>query len=163
MDLSDAIAHVMCVHSVKWPRAHMPSHYQTNVVTRGPGHLTMWFWWMDLRTHWGQVSRRQPDQMLEPPQLAAADMKGQRLYSELPLDVRVPQLISVAPSCPVDETHFGRLYSDPCLCQDLSANPERTVYTVPTRTPSKVRNAHPSNSFYIKKASLGFNFFKVKF
>lgn len=115
MNLSDATVRVMCVQSKllslgdRWRK--WPSHNQTDVVTRGPDHLRMSFWWTDLRTLWGQidscwlpgslqmqVSRRQPDQM--PPQW----LKGQRFYSELPLDVKDPHLISLAPRCLLDET-----------------------------------------------------------
>ncbi len=43
-----------------------------------------------------KVPRRHPDQMLEPPQLPPFDTKEQWLYSELPLDVWAPHLISKA-------------------------------------------------------------------
>ena len=67
--------------------------------------------WMCPENLQGEAPRRHPDQMPEPPQLAPFDAKEQRLYSELPPDVRAPHPISKAePSHPTEETNFGRLY-----------------------------------------------------
>ncbi|KAL0146834.1 hypothetical protein M9458_057773, partial [Cirrhinus mrigala] len=58
-----------------------------------------------------EASRRHPEQMPEPPQLASLDVKEQRVYSELLPSDRAPHPISKgAPSHPTEKTHFGRLY-----------------------------------------------------
>lgn len=55
-----------------------------------------------------EASRRHPNQMPDPPQLAPFEAKEQQLYSELPGDVRAPHPISKAePSHHMEETHFG--------------------------------------------------------
>ncbi|MEQ2173566.1 hypothetical protein GOODEAATRI_033347 [Goodea atripinnis] len=56
-------------------------------------------------------SRRHPNQIPEPPQLAPLDVEKQRLYSESLPDDRASHPISKEePRHPVEETHFGRLY-----------------------------------------------------
>ncbi|MED6282046.1 hypothetical protein CHARACLAT_027922 [Characodon lateralis] len=56
-------------------------------------------------------SRRHPNQMPEPPQLAPLDVEKQQLYSESLPDDRASHPISKEePRHPVEETHFGRLY-----------------------------------------------------
>ncbi|MEQ2282632.1 hypothetical protein AMECASPLE_002718 [Ameca splendens] len=58
-----------------------------------------------------EASRRHPDQIPEPPQLAPLDVEKQRLYSESLPDDRAPHPISKGePRHPAKETHFGRLY-----------------------------------------------------
>ncbi|KAK3507441.1 hypothetical protein QTP70_020634 [Hemibagrus guttatus] len=59
-----------------------------------------------------ETSRRHPKQMPEPPQLPPFDVEEQRLYSELIPGDRAPYPISKgAPRHPMEEAHFGRLYS----------------------------------------------------
>ncbi|MEQ2171923.1 hypothetical protein GOODEAATRI_015637 [Goodea atripinnis] len=64
-----------------------------------PGHLTR------------EVSRRHPNQIPKPPQLAPLDVEKQRLYSEsLPDDQASYPISKGEPRHPTEETHFGRLY-----------------------------------------------------
>ncbi len=58
-----------------------------------------------------KASRRHPEQLPEPPQLAPLNVEEQRLYSELLPSDRAPHPISKgAPSHPAEKTNFGRLY-----------------------------------------------------
>ena len=58
-----------------------------------------------------EVPGRHPDQIPKSPQLAPFNAKDQRLYSELPVDVRASHPISKAePGHSTEETHFGCLY-----------------------------------------------------
>ena len=58
-----------------------------------------------------EATRRHPNQMSKPPQLAPFEVEEQWLYSELPLNGGAPHPISKAePSHPPNETHFSRLY-----------------------------------------------------
>uniref|UniRef100_A0A3B3BM94 Ig-like domain-containing protein n=1 Tax=Oryzias melastigma TaxID=30732 RepID=A0A3B3BM94_ORYME len=57
-----------------------------------------------------EASRRHPDQMPEPPQLAPLDVEEKRLYSEFSPGDRASHPISKgAPSHPPEKTHFSRL------------------------------------------------------
>ncbi len=57
-----------------------------------------------------KASRRHPEQLPEPPQLAPLDVEEQQLYSELLPSDRAPHPISKgAPSHPAEKTNFGRL------------------------------------------------------
>ena len=68
--------------------------------------------WSCLKHLPRETSRRHPDQMPEPPQLAPPNMEEQQLYSGPLMDVRVPQHISKPePVYPAKEVHFSRLYS----------------------------------------------------
>ncbi len=61
------------------------------------------------------ASRRHPEQMPEPPQLAPLDVEEQRLYSELlPSDRALHPISKGAPSHPAEKAHFGRLYPGSC-------------------------------------------------
>ncbi|XDV13813.1 hypothetical protein PO909_002140 [Leuciscus waleckii] len=63
-----------------------------------------------------KASRRHPEQMPEPPQLAPLDVEEQRLYSELLPSDRAPHPISKgSPSHPAEKAHFGHLYPGSCL------------------------------------------------
>ena len=69
-----------------------------------------------LEGSWGhlprETSKRKPDQMPEPPQLAPLNAEEQRLYSEPLPDIQALQPISKAkPSHPVKEAHLDYLYS----------------------------------------------------
>ena len=67
-------------------------------------------WTCPENLHW-KAPGRHPDQTPVPPQLTSIDVKDQRLYSELPLDVWAPYLISKAkPSQFTEETNFGSLH-----------------------------------------------------
>ncbi|CAG5932572.1 unnamed protein product [Menidia menidia] len=58
-----------------------------------------------------EATRRHPEQMPEPPQLAPLHVEEQRLYSEPLPDGRASHPISKGePRHPAEETHFGRLY-----------------------------------------------------
>ena len=56
-----------------------------------------------------EASRRHPDQMPEPPQLAPLEAEERRFYSELLPDDRASHPISKGE--PAEKAHFGRLYS----------------------------------------------------
>ncbi|KAI3356417.1 hypothetical protein L3Q82_017632 [Scortum barcoo] len=56
-----------------------------------------------------EASRGHPKQMPKPPQLTPLDVKEQRLYSA-ESDRASHPISKGAPSHPVEETHFGRLY-----------------------------------------------------
>ncbi len=63
----------------------------------------------------GEASRRHPEQMPDPPQLAPRDVEEQLLYSELLTSDRAPHPISKgAPSHPAEKANFGRLYPGSC-------------------------------------------------
>ncbi|KAL6468581.1 hypothetical protein MHYP_G00221050 [Metynnis hypsauchen] len=65
-----------------------------------------------------EASRRHPNQMPEPPQLAPLDVKKQRLYSESLPDDRTSHPISKGESRhPAEETHFQSACQSPApLC-----------------------------------------------
>ncbi|KAF7228520.1 zinc finger protein ZIC 3-like, partial [Nothobranchius furzeri] len=67
--------------------------------------------WTCLENLTREASRRHPDQMPEPPQLALLDVEEQRVYSEPLPDDRASHPISKGePSQSSEKTHFGRLY-----------------------------------------------------
>ncbi len=62
-----------------------------------------------------KASKRHPEQMPEPPQLAPLDVEEQWLYSEILPSDRAPHTISKgAPSHPAEKAHFGHLYPGSC-------------------------------------------------
>uniref|UniRef100_A0A8C6P6I9 Protocadherin related 15 n=1 Tax=Nothobranchius furzeri TaxID=105023 RepID=A0A8C6P6I9_NOTFU len=67
------------------------------------------------------ASRRHPDQMPKPPQLAPFDLEEQRFYSESLPNVRAPHPISKAePGHPTEGTHFGRLHPFPPVSEEAA-------------------------------------------